>query len=77
MRKTKSGVPEYWLFDPIRKRPEFYQLDENGRYQFVEPDAQGIFRSKAVDGFWIRVEWLWRDPLPLEREVLEEIGKGS
>jgi Uma2 family endonuclease len=69
----EGGVPEYWLIDPIRKRAEFYQLDETARYQVIEPAAHGIYRSKVVDGFWLRVGWLWQDPLPLEEEVLKEI----
>ncbi len=69
-----AGIPEYWLLDPIRRRAEFYQLDAQGRYQIINPDAQGIYHSQVVAGFWLRVAWLWQDPLPLETDVLKEIG---
>lgn len=72
----QSGIPEYWLIDPDRRRAEFYQLDARGMYRLVEPDAQGVYRSRMVDGFWLRVDWLWQDPLPLEEDVLREIRGG-
>jgi len=33
----------------------------------------GLF-SEQVTGFWLRVEWLWQQPLPLVDDVLLEIG---
>ena len=70
----QAGVREYWLLDPIRCRAEFYRLGEDGRYKLVEPDLEGVFRSEVVPGFWLRVEWLWQDPLPSEVAVLAEIA---
>jgi Uma2 family endonuclease len=69
----RAGVAEYWLIDPERRRAEFYRLDAQGLYRLCEPDAQGVYRSQVVEGFWLRVEWLWQEPLPLEEEVLREI----
>jgi Uma2 family endonuclease len=69
----QAGVPEYWLLNPLRRRAEFYRLDDEGCYQFVQLDAQGRYRSQVVDGFWLQVGWLWQDPLPLEEEVLRQI----
>jgi hypothetical protein len=42
-------------------------------YRLIDPDAIGIYRSQVVDDFWLRVEWLWQDPLPMEEDVLREI----
>lgn len=67
-----AGVCEYWLVDPERRQVEFYQLDENGVYQTILPDASGVYRSKVLDGLWIKVEWLWARPTPLE--VLQAWG---
>jgi Uma2 family endonuclease len=69
----RAGVAEYWLIDPERRRAEFYRLDAQGLYRLCEPDVQGVYRSQVVEGFWLRVEWLWQEPLPLEEEVLREI----
>lgn len=67
----KGGVREYWLIDPARKQAEFYRLDENGIYQSV-PLADGVFRSAVIEGFNLRVEWLWQEPLPPILNVLRE-----
>lgn len=69
-----AGVREYWLVDPDRQQAEFYRLDERGRYRMVVPDSQGIFRSEAVPGFWLCIEWLWQDPLPDEGEILARLS---
>jgi Uma2 family endonuclease len=58
-----AGVPEYWLIDPLREQSEFYRLDERGRYQPMPLEA-GVLTSQAVSGFRLRVDWLWRKPLP-------------
>lgn len=60
-----AGVQEYWLVDPERRQVEFYQLDERGVYRTVLPDAEGVYRSKVLEGFWLQVEWLWERPAPL------------
>jgi Uma2 family endonuclease len=68
-----GGVTEYWLIDPQKERAEFYQL-RDGRYQQVSPDAEDIYRSEVLPGFWLRVEWLWQEPLPKTLDVLRELG---
>lgn len=37
------------------------------------PDAQGIYRSQAVSGFWLQTAWLWQFPLPDAEDVLLDI----
>ncbi len=68
-----AGVREYWLIDPLRERAEFYQLDEEGFYRSVLPDAGGVYHSQAVSGFWLKVEWLWQEPLPRVLDVLRDM----
>ncbi|MGH2368541.1 MAG: Uma2 family endonuclease [Chloroflexota bacterium] len=68
-----AGVREYWMIDPDRQRPEFHRLDARGRYQLVPLEDGGIFRSEVVRGFWLRVDWLWQDPLP-EIEALRALA---
>lgn len=69
----EAGIPEYWLIDPQLEQAEFYQLDDAGQYQAAIIGSDGIFRSRAVAGFWLRVNWLWQDPLPETSQVLLEI----
>ena len=70
----QAGVPEYWLIDPQTQRVEFYRLTEDGQYRLVLPDAEGIYRSDVLPGFWLRVEWLWQEPLPDPLRVLGQIA---
>lgn len=69
-----GGVREYWLLDPEHRRADFYRLDAEGRYQRISVGADGVYRSEIIPGFWLRVDWLWRDPLPPDLEVLRELG---
>lgn len=68
-----AGVSEYWLIDPELKQASFYQLDAAGRYQQVAPNEADIYHSRALPGFWLRVAWLWEDPLPSPVQALLEI----
>ena len=69
-----GGVREYWLIDPDRKEADFYLLDKRGRFRLREADAEGVYHSVVLPGFWLRVAWLWQDPLPPVLAVLRELG---
>lgn len=68
-----AGVSEYWLIDPIREQAEFYRLGKDNFYHLVLPDDEGIYHSEVVEGFWLRVSWLWQDPLPPVLEIWREL----
>jgi Uma2 family endonuclease len=70
----EGGVREYWLLDPERKRADFYVLDSEGRYQRRPLGAEGVYRSEVVQGFWLRGEWLWQQPLPSPLRVVAEVA---
>lgn len=73
-----GGVREYWLIDPTREQAEFYRLGEAGRYRVVFIGAEGTYHSEALPGFWLKVEWLWQEPLPDTDVVSWEIlGHGD
>lgn len=71
-----EGVPEYWILDnrPHRNRAQFYQLGDDGRYHAIEPDANGVYRSRALPDFWLRVSWLWDDTPDALRAIAQAIG---
>ena len=69
----KGGVGEYWLIDPVRQLAEFYHL-EGGAYRLAPVDEVGVYRSAVLSGLWLRVEWLWQEPLPPLLDVLREWG---
>jgi len=70
----RGGVREYWLIDPLLKRAEFYQLGEDRSYQAMPTDSSGVFRSAVVKGLWLKLDWLWEEPLPPVLTVLKEWG---
>jgi len=70
----QAGVREYWLFDPIRKRAEFHRLNNEGIYRLMAVGDDGIFRSEVLEGLWLKVDWLWQEPLPPLMFVLKEWG---
>jgi Uma2 family endonuclease len=69
----RAGIREYWLIDPDRQSAEFYELSADGRYRLVFPETDGSYRSKVVEGFWLRVDWLWKTPLPAVLDLLREL----
>jgi Uma2 family endonuclease len=68
-----GGVREYWLIDPERRWAEFYHL-KAGHYRPAFSGDEGVYRSEVLPGFWLRVEWLWQEPLPHPLRVLGEIA---
>jgi Uma2 family endonuclease len=70
----QGGVREYWLLDPIRRQAEFYSLGPDGIYRLLAVDNDGIVRSAVLEGLWLRVEWLWQEPLPPLLRVLQVWG---
>ena len=69
----QAGIPEYWLIDSRTRRAEFYQL-QGAYYQPMFPDAQGIYRSRVLPGFWLNVGWLQQELLPDVEDVLLDVG---
>lgn len=69
-----GGVREYWILDPEEQRADFYVLAADGRYERQRADAQGVYRSEVVAGFWLKEEWLWQDPPPKVLMVLQALG---
>jgi len=40
----------------------------------VLPGADGIYRSRALPGFWLNVNWLQAETLPAVEDVLLDVG---
>ena len=73
----EAGIPEYWLIDSRVEQAEFYLLDGRGRYQLAPVAADGVYRSHAIPNLWLRVAWLWRQPLPSPTRVLLDIDRDA
>ena len=70
----EGGVTEFWLIDPQRKEAEFLLLGADKMYHAAPLDNGGVYHSKALPGFWLKVAWLWEHPMPSVRNVLKELG---
>jgi Uma2 family endonuclease len=68
-----EGITEYWLIDPQEQQLELYRLDSGGRYRQVALN-NGMLESTVITGFYLRPEWLWSDPLPMELDIVRELG---
>jgi Uma2 family endonuclease len=65
-----GGVREYWLLDPDKDQFAFYRLNEEGRFEPIPPDSEGIVRSVVLAGLWLDLEWLQSRPLPSLMSIL-------
>jgi Uma2 family endonuclease len=68
----KAGVSEYWIIDPIKNQAQFFRL-RNGVYELVPLEDGPIFRSQALPGFWLDINWLLADSLPSVCACLQQI----
>jgi Uma2 family endonuclease len=68
----RAKIPEYWLIDPEMERVEFYRLEAD-RYRAETADDEGVYYSPIIRGMWLRVDWLWQEPMPRVAEVLREV----
>jgi Uma2 family endonuclease len=71
---AEGGVREYWIIDSTKGQATFYGLGADGTYHALAVTADGVFRSNALTGLWLRVDWLWREPRPQSMSILKEWG---
>lgn len=69
----QAGIPEYWIIDELRDEARFYVLGSDKKYRRVPVGEDGIYTSAVLTGFRMRVEWLWRQPLPTLDEAHAEL----
>ncbi|MEO1145555.1 MAG: Uma2 family endonuclease [Cyanobacteria bacterium J06638_22] len=50
----RNGVQEYLVWDTFENRIRWYQL-QNEEFVVLEPDAEGIIRSRVFPGLWLVV----------------------
>ncbi|HYT92068.1 MAG TPA: Uma2 family endonuclease [Gemmataceae bacterium] len=67
-----AKIPEYWIVDEIMQQVTLLRLGKDGKYRAVKP-KKGVLASNALPGFWLRLDWLWQDPLPRKTTILKEI----
>jgi Uma2 family endonuclease len=70
-----GGVREYWLIDPRPglTRADFWVLDEDGRYQPIPIESDGIYHSTVLSNFKLDVNSLLADELPDPLKALADM----
>jgi Uma2 family endonuclease len=66
------GVREYWTIERATRRAEFFGLGADGQYEPLPVD-DGVFRTRVLRGFRLRIDWHWQDPTP-DLEALRELS---
>ncbi len=71
----RFGVGEYWLIDPANRQATFYtQIDGQ---LIALPTKDDVLRSQLLDGYWLRLAWLFPpegSERPSELEIAKEQG---
>jgi Uma2 family endonuclease len=65
------GVLEIWFVDQQRRQVRVLRKGREGYEEKVM--KKGVLRSEVVEGFWVKVEWLFKKPLPNELETLQRL----
>jgi Uma2 family endonuclease len=65
------GVLEIWFVDQQRRQVRVLRKGREGYEEKVM--KRGVLRSEVVEGFWVKVEWLFKKPLPNELETLQRL----
>ncbi len=68
-----AGIPEYWLIDQPQRRATLYALGDDRRYHPVLP-KEGKYYSRVLPGFWVKMEWFWKDSQFDTYAMAKEIG---
>ena len=70
-----AGVKEYYILDPSGEHMRFYRLLPGGRYEEIQPDAEGVIGSDVLPGLQFRLEETERQP-DLEELALNDVYSG-
>ena len=65
------GVLEIWFVDQQRRQVRVLRKGKEGYEERVM--KKGVLRSEVVEGFWVKVEWLFKKPLPNVIDALQKI----
>jgi Uma2 family endonuclease len=67
----QGGVPEYWIFDPLRETTHFHRLNDKGVYVPHQPDGDGNYTTPLLPDFQLNVTGLWDEELPDIIQIVE------
>lgn len=68
----RGGVCEYWVLDPDLRKADFYTRGKDGLYHPLPIGEDNVLHSKVLNGFWLKLDWLWTEGRPSLIQVLKE-----
>lgn len=68
----RSGVQEYLVLLAYEREMRFFRLEE-GEFRSVQPDEDGVLRSRVLPGLWFRSDWFWEGRMS---ELLQLVQEG-
>lgn len=71
----RNGVAEYLVLLAYERESRWFRLEE-GRYELMQPDADGVYRSAALPGLWFSSDLFWAGK-PAELLALVQQGLAS
>jgi Uma2 family endonuclease len=74
LEHEQAGVGEYWFIDPRprKQQADFYVPNETGRFAEADLEADGVYHSRLIPGFRLRLDWLWQ---PEEVDVVRVLAE--
>lgn len=71
-----AGVPEYWIAEGRegKRGIAFYELQSDGTYGAIEPEAAGRLHSAVLPGFWLDPTWLEQESFPNPLSLIRRIA---
>ncbi len=74
----RSGVREYITVEQLPARLMWRSLQPDGSYAPLEPDADGVLRSRVFPGLWLDLQAFWsNDGIGLERVLREGLASAE
>lgn len=67
----RNGVQEYLVLLVYERETRWYEW-QAGEYQLLEPDEDGILRSRVLPGLWLHPERFWEGDLAGVLAVLQQ-----
>ena len=67
----RNGVQEYLVLLTLEEEVVWFFL-EDGEYNRLVPDDQGVLRSRVFPGLWLHLEHFWNGTLPGLMDTLQQ-----
>ena len=67
----RNGVKEYIVWQTLENKLDWFYL-QNGEYVLLEPDGDGVVKSRVFPGLWLDIQALYTGEMPKVLAVLQQ-----